>query len=30
MYESYAQRGEEFARAVRELLDARGDADGDE
>ena len=30
MYESYAQRGEEFARAVRELLDARGDTDGDE
>ncbi len=30
MYESYVQRGEEFARAVRELLDAKGESgDGD-
>ena len=29
MYESYVQRGEEFARAVRDLLDARGGSDGD-
>ncbi|MBW3595064.1 MAG: UDP-N-acetylmuramoyl-L-alanine--D-glutamate ligase [Actinobacteria bacterium] len=29
MYESYAHRGEEFARAVRDLLDARGSGDGD-
>ena len=29
MYESYAHRGEDFARAVRELLDAKGSSDGD-
>ncbi len=29
MYESYAHRGEEFARAVRDLLDAKGSVDGD-
>lgn len=29
MYESYAQRGEEFARAVRDLLGAREAGDGD-
>lgn len=29
MYESYAQRGEEFAGAVRDLLGAKGAGDGD-
>ena len=29
MYESYAHRGEEFARAVRDLLGTKGAADGD-
>ena len=29
MYESYAQRGEEFARAVRDLLGGKGAGDGD-
>jgi len=29
MYESYVQRGEDFARVVRELLDARGSTRGD-
>ena len=29
MYESYVQRGEEFARAVRDLLGAKGSDDGD-
>ena len=29
MYESYAQRGDEFARAVRDLLGGKGAGDGD-
>jgi len=29
MYESYARRGEDFARVVRELLGAKGSSDGD-